>query len=72
MKDNAVSMINASPVSYIRAAKLRGSLFDPHDTRGRVSSVDTSFFIDHQEPLETIGTGDTVDLLAFRGTLGRA
>ena len=44
----------ASPVGYIRDAKLRGRLFDSEDTSGLVSSVDTAFFVDHEGPLEAL------------------
>ena len=54
MKDNAEWIIKASPVSYVRDAKLRGTLFDSKDTSGLVSGVDTEFFIDHKEPLEAL------------------
>lgn len=54
MKDNAESIIKASPVGYIRDAKLRGRLFDSKDASGLVSSVNTRFFVDHGEPLEAL------------------
>jgi hypothetical protein len=46
--------MKASPVGYVRDAKLRGKLFDSEDTSGLVSSVDTGFFVDHEEPLEAL------------------
>jgi len=54
MKDNAESIMRASPVGYVRDAKLRGSLFDSKDARGLVCSVDSGFFVDHEEPLEAL------------------
>ena len=54
MKDNAQSIVKASPVGYIRDAKLRGSLFNSEDSSGLVSSVDTGFFVDHEEPLQAL------------------
>lgn len=54
MKENAQSIMRASPVGYVRNAELRGRLFDPEDTSGLVSSVDTGFFVDHEEPLEAL------------------
>ena len=54
MKDNAQSIMKASPVGYVRDAKLRGRLFDSEDTSGPVSSVDTGFFVDHEQPLEAL------------------
>lgn len=46
--------MKASPIRYVKEAKLRGSLFNPEDASGLVSSVDTSFWIDHTEPLEAL------------------
>ena len=46
--------MGCSPISYIKEAKLSGSLFNPEDTSGVVSSVDTGFFVDHEEPLEAL------------------
>jgi hypothetical protein len=54
IKENAGSIMKASPIRYIREAKLRGSLFDPEDSSGLVSSVDTGFFVDHEEPLSAL------------------
>ncbi|KAF2023975.1 hypothetical protein EK21DRAFT_79750 [Setomelanomma holmii] len=54
IKDNAESIMKASPVDYVQNAKLRGSLFYPGDSSGLVSCVDTSFFVDHEEPLEAL------------------
>lgn len=53
--DNADAIIKASPIDYVKNAALHGSLFDPEDTSGAVSSVDTKFFVDHTEPLEALG-----------------
>lgn len=46
----------ASPVGYVKGAKLRGSLYQPpgDDTSGLVSGADTDFFVDHQEPLDAL------------------
>ncbi|KAF2453011.1 hypothetical protein BDY21DRAFT_417402 [Lineolata rhizophorae] len=54
MKDHAESIMKASPEGYVRDAKLRGKLFDPKDDNGLVSSVDTEFDVDHEEPLEAL------------------
>jgi hypothetical protein len=54
IRDNAEAITKASPISYVRDAKLRGSLFDPEDTSGVISSVYTNFFVDHTEPLEAL------------------
>ncbi|PBP18330.1 hypothetical protein BUE80_DR010801 [Diplocarpon rosae] len=50
----AKEIIKASPVTYVKDAKLRGSVFDAGDTSGRVSSVDSAFGVDHNEPLEAL------------------
>ncbi len=41
-------------IAYVKEAKLRGSVFNPEDASGLVSSVDTNFFVDHAEPLEAL------------------
>lgn len=46
--------MGASPITYVRDAKLRGSVFTPGDTSGLVSSVDSGFFVDHNEPFEAL------------------
>lgn len=51
---HAAGVMAASPVEYIKAAKLRGSLFDSSDTSGLVSGVDTGFYVDHEEPLQAL------------------
>jgi hypothetical protein len=54
IRDNAEAVIKVSPISYVKDAELRGSLFDPEDTSGAISSVYTNFFVDHTEPLEAL------------------
>ena len=54
IKDHAEAIMRASPISYVRDAKVSGSLFDPEDTSGMVSGVNTNFFVDHTEPLEAL------------------
>jgi hypothetical protein len=53
-RDNAEAIMKVSPISYVKDAELRGSLFDPEDTSGVISSVNTKFFVDHTEPLEAL------------------
>lgn len=48
--------MKASPISYVRDSKLRGSLFGTQDPNGMVSCVDTGFFVDHTEPLEALAS----------------
>jgi hypothetical protein len=54
VRDNAETIMKASPIAYVKDAELRGSLFDPEDASGAVSSVYTKFFVDHTEPLEAL------------------
>ncbi len=53
--DYAARILEASPVDYLKQAKLRGSCFDPDsDSDGTISCVDTQFFVDHTEPLQAL------------------
>ena len=54
IRDNAGAIMKESPISYVKDAELRGSLFDPKDTSGAISSVNTMFFVDHTEPLKAL------------------
>lgn len=54
IRDNAEAVMKASPISYVKDAELRGSLFDSKDMSGVISSVYTKFFVDHTEPLEAL------------------
>ena len=54
IRDNAEAIMKVSPISYVKDAELRGSLFDLEDTSGVISSVYTNFFVDHTEPLEAL------------------
>lgn len=54
VKENAKMIMEASPVSYIKDAKLCGSLFDPEDSTGLNCGVNTGFFVDHEEPLDVL------------------
>ena len=54
IQDHGEAIVKASPIRYIRAAKLHGSLFNPEVTNGTASSVDTGFFVDHAEPLKVL------------------
>lgn len=51
---NAVSITEASPVPYIKSAKLSGKLFDVTETNGLISGVNTDFLVDHEEPKEAL------------------
>ncbi|MCJ1377439.1 hypothetical protein MMC17_000534 [Xylographa soralifera] len=53
-REHACAIIRESPVTYVRMAKLHGSLFERGVTDGAVSSADSGFWVDHQEPLDTL------------------
>lgn len=53
-KGHAQEIMKASPIRYVRDAKLRGNLFNPEDASGLVSSVDTGFWVDHTESLKAL------------------
>lgn len=46
--------MKASPIQYVKGAKLCGTVFNPDDLSGLVSGVDTGFFVDHEEPLQAL------------------
>ncbi|KAI0071521.1 hypothetical protein K474DRAFT_1606810 [Panus rudis PR-1116 ss-1] len=52
--EHAQRILSCSPVPYLRAARLHGSLFQEHCTSGAVSTVDTEFPLDHEEPLDAL------------------
>ncbi|EFW14307.1 hypothetical protein D8B26_007052 [Coccidioides posadasii str. Silveira] len=52
--ENAEAIMKVSPISYVREAKLCGSLFEPEDPTGLICGVNTGFFVDHEEPLEAL------------------
>ena len=54
LAQNARRVIESSPVDYIKAATLRGSLYQADDASGAISSVVTQFPIDHTEPLKAL------------------
>jgi hypothetical protein len=54
IRENAESIMKASPVDYVRNAELRGKLLAPDDASGLVSCADTGFHVYHEEPLEAL------------------
>ncbi|PGH02792.1 hypothetical protein GX51_04403 [Blastomyces parvus] len=54
IKENAKAVMEASPISYIKNAKLCGALFNPEDSTGLICGVDTGFYVDHEEPLDVL------------------
>ena len=54
IRNHAERILASSSVNYLKAAQLRGSLFQADCDSGAVSSVFTSFYVDHKEPLEAL------------------
>lgn len=54
IRQNASVIMRKSPVGYVQSARLVGSLFNEATSDGSVSLADTSFFVDHAEPLRTL------------------
>ncbi|KFY03123.1 hypothetical protein V490_00270, partial [Pseudogymnoascus sp. VKM F-3557] len=54
IRKEADAVMKSSPIVYVRDAKLCGTIFDPNDSTGLVSGVNTSFFVSHDEPLEAL------------------
>lgn len=53
-QQNARAILQASPISYIQNMALCGSLFEDNCTSGAISSLFTSFYVDHAEPLKAL------------------
>ncbi|EUC41318.1 hypothetical protein COCMIDRAFT_106489 [Bipolaris oryzae ATCC 44560] len=54
VKEHGAGIMAASPVQYVRDAKLRGSFFGSGDDDSAVCCADTDFWVDHAEPLATL------------------
>jgi len=56
IRDNAKNVLAASDIGYLKAAQLRGNLFQEVEEMdpGTVFSVFTEFYVDHKEPLEVL------------------
>ena len=50
IRQHSKRILAASPVRYIRTARLRGTLFGEDDDPTVVSLADTQYFVDHAEP----------------------
>lgn len=48
------TILKTSTVDYVKNMELHGSLFEDNCMTGAVSSVFTSFYVDHTEPLEAL------------------
>jgi hypothetical protein len=57
VKEHAAGIMAASPVQYVKDAKLKGSIFGLDD--GAVCCADTQFWVDHTEPLAALATVKT-------------
>jgi len=53
-RDHAAAIMAKSPIAYVENARLHGSLFASGEASGLISVVDSSFFVDHNEPLEAL------------------
>ncbi|KAG1868786.1 hypothetical protein C8R48DRAFT_771555 [Suillus tomentosus] len=51
---HAKGILESSPISYLKAAQLRGTLFQDNCDNKAISSVFTEFYIDHTEPLAVL------------------
>ncbi|KAG1834560.1 hypothetical protein EV424DRAFT_1478438, partial [Suillus variegatus] len=51
---HAKGILASSPISYLKAAQLRGSLFQDSCDSDAISSVFTKFYVDHTEPLAVL------------------
>ena len=54
IREHLGSILRMSPIRYVREAKPRGSLFDAGDASGALSSADSNFYVNHDEPLEVL------------------
>lgn len=52
VREHGADIMAASPVKYVREAKLKGSVFGIED--GTVCCADTNFWVDHTEPLDIL------------------
>ncbi|KAF2495638.1 hypothetical protein BU16DRAFT_572867 [Lophium mytilinum] len=53
-QEHANAIMKISPVRYVHTATLRGSLFGNNKADGVISSANTNFWVDHQEPVEAL------------------
>ncbi|KAG2029470.1 hypothetical protein BDR03DRAFT_880661, partial [Suillus americanus] len=51
---HAKGILEATPISYLKAAHPKGMLFQENCNNGVVSSVFTEFYVDHAEPLAVL------------------
>lgn len=53
VREHAAGIMAASPVQYVKNAKLKGTLFG-EDNEGGICCADTQFWVDHGEPLAAL------------------
>lgn len=51
---HAKSILESSPVGYVKSMELCGSLFGDNCTTGAISTVFTNFYVNHDEPLAAL------------------
>jgi hypothetical protein len=52
---NIRPILTSTPVEYLKTAELRGKLFEEEPREpGTICCIDTSFYVDHTEPLEAL------------------
>ncbi|KAG2142816.1 uncharacterized protein EDB93DRAFT_1088480 [Suillus bovinus] len=49
IREHAKGVLESSPISYVKAAQLRGTLFEDNCNDRAISSVYTKFYVDHAE-----------------------
>lgn len=54
IRDYARIVMQSSSVSFVKEARSHGSLFGEGGSDGAVSTADTRFFVDHEEPMQTL------------------
>ncbi|KAG1835597.1 hypothetical protein EV424DRAFT_1562772, partial [Suillus variegatus] len=52
--EHAKGILESSPISYLKAAQLRGTLFQDNCDNKAISSVFTEFYVNHTEPLAVL------------------
>ena len=52
--ENEKAILTTSPVQYVKNMELHGSLFEDKVMSGAVTSVFTTFYVDHSEPLTSL------------------
>ncbi|KAG2147806.1 uncharacterized protein EDB93DRAFT_1240545 [Suillus bovinus] len=54
IREHAKGVLESLPISYVKAAQLRGTLFEDNCNNRAISSVYTEFYVDHAEPLAVL------------------